>query len=89
VTPLPIELTCDVTPGVAWVVMNNNISGSFLFSELANGMPQGHNHNGINILINDTPINNTQYACSNSTNNGHPYYILVAGEYVDFSTATI
>jgi len=89
VTPLPIELTCDVTPGVAWVVVNSNINRSFLLNELINGMPPGHDRNGVNIVINDTPINNTQYTCSNSTNIGQPHYIFVAGEYADFSTTTI
>ena len=88
-TPLPIELTCDITPGVAWVVVNDSISHVYLLNQLANGMLPGHNHNGVNIVINDTPINNIQYTCSNSTNDGQPYYIFVAGEYADFSTTTI
>jgi len=58
VTPLPIELTCDVTPGVAWIVVNNSISNIYLLNRLASELP-GHNRNGVNIVINDTPINNT------------------------------
>jgi len=84
VTPLPIELTCDVTQGLGWIVNNNG----FLFNQIASGLP-GHNHNGENIVIINTPINNTQYTCSDGIIIGQPYYTFVAGEYADFSTATI
>jgi len=89
VTPLPIELTCDVTAGVGWIVVNNGISNGFFLSDLANGLLLGHNVSGVNIVINDIPINNTQYTCSDGLNNGGTYYIFVAGEYVDFSTVTV
>jgi len=89
VTPLPIELTCDITPGVGWRVLNNSINNRFFLSDLANGSLPGHSLNGTNIVINDIPMNNTQYTCTDGTINGQPYYIFVAGEYADFSTATI
>ena len=73
-TPLPIELTCDVTAAVVWRVNNTN----YVFSDIMNGFLQGHDTNGINILI-ITPVNNTKYVCRNATNNGDPYYISVAG----------
>ena len=68
-------------------MVNNSISNQYFLSTLAAGIPPGHNHNGANILINDTPTNNTQYTCSNGINNGGSYYIFVAGEYADISTA--
>ena len=74
VTPLPIELTCDVTAVVVWRVNSTN----HLISDIMNGMLQGHNIIGTNILI-ITPVNNTKYVCRNGTNDGDPYYISVAG----------
>ena len=41
----------------------------------------GHGRNGTNIVINN-PMNNSEYFCSDSLNNGEPYYIFVAGKYV-------
>ena len=72
-----VELTCDISPGVAWVVNNN----SYLRNELRRGDVPGHNASGINILILNNPLNNSQYACSDSDNEGRVYTILVAGEY--------
>ena len=73
---MTVELTCDVSPGVAWVVNNN----SYLRSELRRGDLPGHNISGSNILIMNNPMNNSQYACSDSDVEGGLYVILVAGE---------
>ena len=78
-TVLPIELTCDVSPGVAWVV--NNVT--YLLNQLRTGNIPGHNVNGSNILITSNPMNNSQYFCSDGISNGGVYRIVVAGEYAD------
>ena len=75
-TVLPIELTCDISDGVAWVV--NHVT--YLLNQLQNGNLPGHNVNGSNILITSNPMNNSQYVCSDAINNGGVYRILVAGE---------
>ena len=78
-TPLPIELTCNVTGVALWRVNGtaNTLSG------LANGALPGHSHSGTNILIN-SPVNNTEYICVSLTNDGgtisEPAYIIIAGE---------
>ena len=79
VTVLPIELTCDVSPGVGWVVN----STSYLLNELQSGSLAGHNISGRNILIMVIPMNNSQYVCSDGINNGGVYHIVVAGELTD------
>ena len=71
-----VELTCDVSPGVAWVVNDT----SYLRSELRRGDLPGHNITGSNILIINNPMNNSHYACSDSDVEGGVYRILVAGE---------
>lgn len=76
-TPLPITLTCDISPGAGWRV-NNQV---YFISNLLMGSPQGHNVTGINIVI-FTPMNGTRYACITGRADGDPYYIFVAGEYV-------
>ena len=79
-TVLPIELTCDVSPGVAWVVNGN----SYFINQLRNGDLPGHNVNGSNILITSNPMNNSQYVCTDSiSSDGGVYHIVVAGEYAD------
>ena len=75
-TVLPIELTCGVSPGVAWVV--NNVT--YLLNRLQNGNLPGHNVNGSNILITSIPMNNSQYVCSDGINEGGVYLIFVAGK---------
>ena len=71
-----VELTCDISDGVAWVVNNN----SYLRRDLRRGDLPGHNISGSNILIMNNPINNSQYVCSNGDIEGGIYVILVAGE---------
>ena len=70
-TPLPIELTCNVTGVASWRV---------------NGALPGHSRAGASILIN-SPVNNTEYICVSQTNYGDtisdPAYIIIAGNYVD------
>ena len=79
-TPLPIELTCNVTGIPSWIINGT----SFTISELANGVLPGHNTSETNILV-YTPVNNTQYVCASVTLNGEtrsdPAYIIIAGEY--------
>ena len=83
-TPLPIELTCNVTEVPLW-----RVNGSFYtLVELSNGALPGHSHTGTNILIN-IPVNNTEYICVSVTNNGQTIsnsdqaYIIIAGEYAN------
>ena len=78
-TPSPIQLTCDVTPTVAWAVNNS-------LPVLLNRLDSvGLGLNGTNVVINN-PMNNSQYFCSNGTNDGEPYYIFVAGKCVCMSS---
>ena len=80
VTPLPIELTCNVTGVAAWRVNGT----SYTLASLTNGALPGHNRTGTNILVNN-PVNNTEYICASTTNDGEtssdPAYIIIAGEY--------
>ena len=73
------QLTCDVNPGVGWIV--NNVS--YFVDQLRNGNIPGHNVNGSNILITSSPVNDSEYVCTDGTNNGGVYHIIVAGEYAD------
>ena len=73
VTTLPIELTCDVSPAAAWLINNR----TYLLNQLMTA--PGHNVDGQNILINN-PMNNSEYSCSDGTNNGGLYRIFIAGE---------
>ena len=80
-TPLPIELTCNVTGVAAWRV-NGTI---YILADLTDGALPGHSRNGTNILVN-SPVNNTEYICLSATNDGvtisDPAYIIIAGECV-------
>ena len=80
VTPLPIELTCNVTGVAAWRVNES----SYTLTDLTNGALPEHSRNGANILVN-SPVNNTEYICLSTTNDGEtssdPAYIIIAGEY--------
>ena len=76
VTTLPIELTCDVSSGVAWFINGD----TYLLNELVSGNVPGHNVSGRNILIN-SPMNNSQYFCSDGLNVGGLYRIFIAGKY--------
>ena len=80
VTPLPIELTCNVVTGVAFWRVNGTI---YTLTRLTNGKLPGHNRNGTNILVN-SPVNNTEYICASITNyaetKSDPAYIIIAGE---------
>ena len=79
VTPLPIELTCNVT-GVAFWSVNDS---SYTLGELTNGELPGHSRTGTNILVN-SPVNNTEYICISLMFDGamlsDPAYIIIAGE---------
>ena len=79
-TPLPIELTCNVTGFPVW-----RINGTtYTLNSLGNGELQGHSRNGANILVN-SPVNNTEYICVSSTVFGDvssdPAYIIIAGKW--------
>ena len=77
-TPLPIELTCNVTGTTAVWIINGT---DFLLRSLANGNLAGHNVNGSNILV-DSPVNNTKYICVSVGANdvsSDPAYITIAG----------
>ena len=78
-TPLPIELTCNVTGVALWSVNSTD----YRLSSLLGALP-GHDRNGTNILIN-SPVNNTEYICVSQTSDGKtrsdPAYIIIAGEY--------
>ena len=85
VTPLPIELTCNVTGTAVWRVNGT----SYNLTDLTNGSLPGHSRNGTNILV-ISPVNNTEYICVALTNDGEtlsdPAYIIVAGKRLDIST---
>ena len=78
-TPLPIELTCNVTGVALWEVNDTDYS----LGSLTNGILPGHNRTSTNILVN-SPVNNTEYICVSQTNDGSdisdPAYIIIAGE---------
>ena len=80
-TPLPIELICNVTGEPSWIV-NGSVC---LLSSLTNGTLRGHNRAGTNILVN-RPVNNTEYICRFATNDGEtlsvPANITIAGTQV-------
>ena len=80
-TPLPIELTCNVTGTATWTVNGS----SFTIGDLTNGELLGHSRTGTNILVN-SPVNNTEYICISTTNDGDvdsdPAYIIIAGEHI-------
>ena len=84
VTPLPIELTCNVAEIPIWIVNDT----SYTTGELANGVLPGHSRIGSNILVN-SPVNNTEYICVSLRNDGgvpvssDPVYIIIiiAGEW--------
>ena len=81
-TPLSIELTCNVTTGVAVWRVN---STDYALTNLTNGDLPGHSLIGTNILVN-RPVNNTEYICVSDINFGSlinaPAYLIIAGEYV-------
>ena len=79
VTILPIELTCDASPGVAWLVNDT----SYIIIQLQNGNLPGHNVSGRNILITSIPMNNSRYVCSDGKIYGAVYLIVVSGEYAN------
>ena len=85
-TPLPIELICNVTGTAVWRVNDT----SYNLTDLTNGSLSGHSRNGTNILVN-SPVknNNTEYICMSQYRNGNissdPAYIIIAGEYLDIS----
>ena len=80
VTPLPIELICNVTGVAAWRINGTDR----ILGTLGMGIPAGHNHSGTNVLIN-IPTNNTEYICLSQTNDdtvpSEPAFLYVAGEY--------
>ena len=78
-TVLPIELTCDVSPGVGWRVNGDR----YFVIDLRDGNLSGHNVNGSNILITSNPMNNSQYVCTDGISDGGVYRIVVVGEYAD------
>ena len=81
-TPLPIELTCNVTGVAIWRVNGT----AYVLTDITNEALPGHNHTGTNILVN-SPVNNTEYICVSLTNDGvvssDPSYIIIAGNYVN------
>ena len=82
-TPLPIELTCNVIGEAAW-----RINGTtYLLSDLRFGLLPGHSLNGANVLVN-SPVNNTEYICVFLVRDGKitsdPAYIIIAGECVHY-----
>ena len=80
VTPLPIELICNVTGVPSWRVNGTD----YTLARLTNGALAGHNRTGANILVN-SPVNNTEYICFFSTiiNDiiSDPAFVFIAGEY--------
>ena len=85
-TPLPIELICNVTGIASWRV-NNEL---YTLAELSSGVSLGHCHNGMNILI-YSPVNNTEYICvsqiNSSDTSSDPAYITVAGNIMNVAVS--
>ena len=80
-TPLPIELTCNVTGLASWRVNG----ADYTLASLADGALPGHSRNGTNILVN-SPVNNAEYICVSLTSDGEtssdPAYIITVGKCV-------
>ena len=82
-TPLPIELTCNVTGVViAWRV-NGSVT-AYLLGDLTNGALPGHNVRRTSILVN-SPVNNTEYVCvfldAGNQTDSDPACVVIAGEF--------
>ena len=77
-TPLPIELICNVTGGAAWIVNGSD----YLSIDFDDGRLPGHRHRGKNVLVN-SPVNNTEYICLAIGYDyqflSDPAYIIIAG----------
>ena len=82
-TPLPVELTCNVTGLAIWRVNG----ADYTLASLNNGALPGHTiyYNETNILV-YSPVNNTEYICVSLTNGNEtssdPAYIIIVGECV-------
>ena len=81
VTPLPIELTCNITGEISLWSINDTVF-------TPTNLPAGHRTNGFNLLI-DTPINNTEYVCVSVMDGNQirsaPAYLIFAGKNVHVS----
>ena len=79
-TPLPIELMCNITGVPLWRVNDT----TYTLGDLTNGALSGHSRTGTNILVN-SPVNNTEYICVSQTIDGDsisdPAYIIIASEH--------
>ena len=84
ITPLPIEMTCNISTGTEklWTINNSY----WLYNELYEGRLPGHSLSETdNILIN-SPVNNTKYTCVSYAYEeeyeyfSYPGYVIVAGE---------
>ena len=77
-TPLPLELKCNVTGIPIWIVNGSAISLPYISS----GALAGHSRKGWNILVN-RPVNNTEYICFSAIYDSgtlsDPAYIIIAG----------
>ena len=77
-TPLPIELKCNVTGIPIWIVNGS----AFSLYYISNGALPGHSRKGWNILVN-RPVNNTEYICLSARYDddtlSDPAYIIIAG----------
>ena len=84
-TPLPIELTCNVTGIViAWIVNDTNYN----VVQLINRALPGHELAGTNLLVN-SPVNNTKYICVFVNDGGNetysdPAYVVIAGKHIKY-----
>ena len=86
----PVELTCNITGGVAgWSI---NGSGAITLGAIDNGGIPGHSRSGTNLIV-DSPQNNTEYACAIITNDGDiisdPAFLYIAGEYLYMCRLTV
>ena len=84
ITPLPIEITCNVSIGTVKLWMIN--SSYWLFKQVFEGRLPGHRLNETaNILI-SSPVNNTKYTCVSYAYQdeieffSYPGYVIIAGE---------
>ena len=83
VTPLPIEMTCNVTGRVtAWIVNDTN----YVVIQLINRELPGHGLANTNLLVR-SPVNNTECICVFENDDGNetysdPAYVVIASKYI-------
>ena len=84
ITPLPIEITCNVSIGTVKLWMINN--SYWLYIQLFEGRLPGHRLNETDNILISSPVNNTKYTCVSYAYQdeieffSYPGYVIIAGE---------